>query len=255
MITAGIDVGARNTKAVIVKDGSMLSHGMVPTGANITESAEKALGQALSSAGISRDKVERIMATGSGRQEVKFADDTTTDMVADGKGINHFFPSVRTAIDIGDEENRAFKVTGEGKMVDFSKNDKCAAGVGAFVESMATALEVKLSDMQPLALESKVDVDMNVTCVVFAESEVVSQIHAGTSKPDIARAILNVIATRTSAMVRRLGAEDDVALMGGVASNVAVQNLMKSHLKADNIKVAENPYIVGALGAALIAAE
>jgi len=120
------------------------------------------------------------------------------------------------------------------------------------VESMAAALEVTVEDMEGLALASKNMTAMNATCVVFAESEAVSLIHSGVAKTDIARAILEAVVTRTVSMVRRLGVENDVALIGGVAQNAAVVKLTRDHLGVD-ILVPENPCIVGALGAALIA--
>ncbi len=255
MITAGIDVGAKNTKVVILGDGRILAESLAPTGANMAESSEAVFIDALKVAKIARGDVKRIISTGAGRKFVSFAHDQATDLIADARGINFLLPSAKTAIDIGAEENRALKCDGKGRMIDFTKNDKCAAGVGAFVESMATALEVKIGDMEALALASTKDVQMNVTCVVFAESEVVSLIHSGVPKPDIVRAILDAIATRTTSMVRRLGVEKDVALLGGVGSNAAVVELMKKRLEVDNVLTVKNPYTVGALGAALIAAD
>jgi len=94
---------------------------------------------------------------------------------------------------------------------------------------------------------------MNVTCVVFAESEVVSLVHAKTPKADIARAIHEAIATRTTSMARRVGVEKDVVLIGGVAKNPAVVERLSHHLGMEPL-VPEDPQLVNALGAAVAAA-
>ena len=253
MIVGGIDVGSRNTKVAILSDGKVLSYSLVPTGASMKQSAELALHEALSAAGLSPSDIRTIIATGAGRKHVDFAHDQATEVIADARGINWFYPSVRTVIDVGAEESRVIKCDGKGRVSDFAKNEKCAAGVGAFVEGMATALEIPVEDMEALALASQKEIQMNVTCVVFAESEVVSLIHSGVAKTDIVRAILDAIATRTASMVRRLGVEKDVALVGGVASNAVVMDFVKKRLGVDDILIPENPYIVAALGAALIA--
>jgi len=252
MITAGVDIGAMNTKAVILTDGQVSSYSLVPTGIDMKQSAELALEEALGRAGLSLSDVKGIIATGVGRKHVDFAHDQVSDITANARGMHWVFPRVRTTIDVGAEQSQATRVSDTGNVVDFVRNEKCAAGVGAFVESMAAALEVTVEDMEGLALASKNMTAMNATCVVFAESEAVSLIHSGVAKTDIARAILEAVVTRTVSMVRRLGVENDVALIGGVAQNAAVVKLTRDHLGVD-ILVPENPCIVGALGAALIA--
>lgn len=253
MTTAGIDMGAQVVKVVVVNDGQILARIMAPTGFEPLEAAQKALDEAIKQARISRDDIKSIVATGAGRKAVTFADKVLTEVTADAKGTTWLLPSVRTIIDIGAEEARGISCDAEGKVLDFAKNDKCAAGAGAFVESMARALEVKVPDMIELSLKSTKEAPINATCAVFAESEVVSLIHAKVEKPDIAHAIHDAIGSRVSSMVRRIPVEKDVALIGGVANNAAIVDVMKKHLEVD-IVVPENPQFVSALGAALSAA-
>ncbi|MFA4917082.1 MAG: acyl-CoA dehydratase activase [Syntrophales bacterium] len=252
MITAGIDVGIQTVKAVIVRDNQLLSHSLVMAGWDPEISLREAMDEAMEKAGVSQDKIGKITATGIGRKEVSFANDYATEVTCDAKGAAWLFPSVRTVIDIGAEESRGAKCDSTGKVLDFVNNDKCAAGVGAFVEAMARALEVKIEDMAELSLQSQKEIAMNVTCVIFAESEVISLIHAKTPKHDIARAIHDAISSRTTAMVRRIGIEKDVAMIGGVAKNAGVIDSLRRYLGVD-VLVPENPQIVGALGAALLA--
>jgi len=253
MITAGIDVGAQFVKAVVVSDGKVLGHGIVPTGFEPVEAAQKALAGAIKEAGVSREDVNRIMATGAGRKGIAFADSSITEVTADARGVNSMHPSVRTIVDIGAEEARGISCDAQGKVLDFAKNDKCAAGAGAFVESMSRALEIKVPQMIELSLQSTQDAPINATCAVFAESEVVSLIHSKIAKADIAHAVHDAIASRVSSMVRRIPIENDVALVGGVANNAAIVDVMKKHLGVELV-IPENPEYISALGAALSAA-
>ena len=254
MITAGIDVGARNVKVVIMEDGNIISKSELLTGFDQHASAEEALKMALENGGISREKIVHITATGAGRKFVPFVDDEITEVGAAAKGVNFLYPSVRTVIDVGAEEGRAIKCDGKGKVVDFAINEKCAAGAGSFTEAMARALEVDVETLGKLSLEAKNEVPMNAQCAVFAESEVVSLVHAKTPKADISRAIHDAIASRISSMARRVSIEKDVALIGGMANNVGFVDSLHRDLNMDLI-VPEDPEFVGALGAALAASE
>ncbi|MDP6510599.1 MAG: acyl-CoA dehydratase activase [Dehalococcoidia bacterium] len=253
MVAAGIDVGAETVKVVLLNGEKVVGSSIVRGGLDRSKSADEAMDEALKSAGLSRGDVERTVATGIGRKEVEFATAVATEIAADARGVTVLFPSVRTIIDVGAEEARGIKTDGTGQVTDFAKNEKCAAGVGSFVGSMARALEIQLEDMGPLSLESDKEIPMNVTCVVFAESEVVSLIHAKVPKPDIARAIHGAIATRTTSMVRRVGIEKEVVFIGGVAKNPGVVESLKRHLGVDFL-IPEEPQMVGAIGAAMIAA-
>lgn len=250
MITAGIDVGAKNVKVVILQDGNVKSRGFETIGLNTEEAIGKALKSALSGNGIKREELSGITATGTGRKEVKFADGELTEVGASAKGACHLFGSARTVIDVGAEEGRAIKVLAGGKVADFAVNEKCAAGAGAFTEAMARALDVGVEEIGKLALKSQKAVPMNAQCAVFAESEVVSLIHAKTPKEDIARAIHDAIADRIISMVRRVGIEKDIVVVGGLAINVGFIASIKRSLETDVI-VPEYPEYAAALGAAL----
>jgi len=254
MISAGIDVGARTTKAVLCRDGQMLARSLVATGFEQLEAVEEALTEALRAAGIPRGEIAYVVATGAGRKAVPFAQRQVTEVMADARGTVALFPTVRTILDVGAEEARAIRCQPEGKVVDFAGNEKCAAGAGAFVEAMARALEVKLEEMGPLSLLSTQTIPINSQCTIFAESEVVSLIHARTPKQDIVRSIHESIADRLISMTRRVGIEPAVAFIGGGAKNVGLIDCLKRGMEVD-LLVPDEPEFIGALGAALIAAE
>jgi benzoyl-CoA reductase subunit D len=187
-------------------------------------------------------------------KEITFANDTITEVGAAARGAKYYFPNARTVIDVGAEEGRALKCDENGKVIDFAINEKCAAGAGAFTESMARALEVKLEDIGNLSLNSDQEIEMNAQCAVFAESEVVSLIHAKTTKENIARAVHDAISSRITAMVRKVGIEKEIALVGGVARNIGFVDSIKRDLESD-VLIPEDPEYIGALGAAIAASE
>ena len=253
MIGAGIDMGAHSIKVVITKDGKVIGRSVVPAGWDAKESARDAMSKALQEAGISQGDINHIVATGVGRADVPFdVADHVTGVTCDAKGTSSLLPSARTVIDIGAENSCGIKCDKDGKVMDFATNDKCAAGVGAFVSAMARLLEVDVKKMAELSLKSDKDIPINVTCVIFAESEVVSLLHQKTKKEDISRAVHDAIAARTTSMARRVGIDNDVALIGGVANSPAIIDSLKRALEVE-ILIPEKPEFVGALGAALIA--
>jgi benzoyl-CoA reductase subunit D len=253
MITIGIDLGTQSVKAVILKDGVVLSRGQAFSGFDPAKAAEQVVAEALKKAKLTPKDVNHVTATGSGMDMAPYANSTISMMSADAKAGVHLFPKARTIIDVGAEEARAVKCDEKGIMIDFVVNERCAAGAGTFIEAMARALEVKLEEMGPLSLKAERASPINATCVIFGESDVVSLIHRQESKPEIARAIFDSMADRVSSMVYRLGVNPDVVLVGGVAKDVGFVASLKRKLGID-ILIPEYPEFVGALGAALVAA-
>ncbi len=254
MITAGVDVGAQTVKVVILKDDKLASYSILKSGFELQQSCQRGLEQALAKIDLTPADVQRAVATGVGRKEAGFANDDISVIAADARGAVWLYPKVRTIIDVGYEEAWGIRCDSNGKVIDYGKNEKCAAGVGAFIETMARALEINVEEMGELSLQSNRDLALNFTCAIFAESEVISLIHAKTAKPDIVRAIHESIAIRVSSMMRRIsaGIEPDVLFIGGLAKNVGVVERVKHHL-GSNIILPEEPQIVTALGAALAA--
>lgn len=255
MITAGIDCGAKNTQVIIMQKGQIIGKAMLATGYEQENAFQDTLAQAAKDAGISKDDVQKIFATGTGRKSLKAADDTVGEIKAMAKGAHFFFPNARTVIDIGAEEGRAAKIDKLGNVVDFAINEKCAAGAGAFIEGMARALDVTVEEMGSLCLQSDKEIPLNAQCVIFAESDVVNLIHANTEKPDISKAIHDAIASRIASIIRRIGVNEDIVLLGGVGYNPGFIAALQKELKVENIFIPDEPEYGAAVGAAILAAE
>jgi benzoyl-CoA reductase subunit D len=259
MITAGIDCGAKNTKTVILKDGKIVGKGKVPTGFDQNKAILESFESACTQAGLSADQVETICGTGSGKDSVKKALPRTKDLVDDIKAMvkaaHFFFPSARTVADVGAEEGRAARLDENGNALDFVINERCAAGAGAFIEAMSRALETDLTDMGPLALKSDKEIPMNAQCAVFAESEVARLIHAKAQKQDISKAIHDAMAGRIGSMIRRIGVNEDVVMLGGMGLNPGFVQALKKQLGIGSLQVPEEPEYGMAVGAAVAAEE
>lgn len=253
-ITVGIDLGSRLSKIVIVKNDKSIYHDINDTGVNPQKTAEQLLNEALRESDLNRAEIDGIFSTGYGRNIVPFADKRVSEISCHAKGVNYFFPNAKTVIDIGGQDSKAILLGNNGKVIDFVMNDKCAAGTGRFLEVAANILEITVEDLQKVSLQSKEDIDINSTCVVFAESEIIGLIAAGKKSGDIVKAIHNSIARRIKNLLAQLSWQSPVIFTGGVAKNDGMIKAISKTLR-EEVLVPENSLITGALGAALLAAE
>ena len=137
-------------------------------------------------------------------------------------------------------------------MMNFVMNDKCAAGTGRFLDVMANILKLDISQLEVEAAKSENPASISSTCTVFAESEVISQLAAGTNLPDLVAGICQSVATRVASLVRRAGVKEKVCMSGGVARNAGVRNAMAKELGVE-IAYSDLAQLMGALGASLYA--
>ncbi len=252
-VVAGVDVGSLSTEVVLMGKDKNYQYAIVATGANSKTAAQKAMDEALKQVGQKTEEIIFTLATGYGRISIPFADKRVTEITCHGKGAHYLFPSSSTVIDIGGQDSKVIRITPQGgKVVDFVMNEKCAAGTGRFLEVMAQSLEVALDDMGRLSSEAGNSVPISSMCTVFAESEVVSLIAEGHPVKEIIRGIHDSVADRTLGMVNRVGLEEEVVMTGGVAKNNGVVECLQNRL-GTTLNIPEEPQIVGALGAALLA--
>ena len=252
-IFLGVDIGSLSTDAVAVDGGGRIVGSVIrPTGARAAQAADKARDEALAMAGAT--SAARTVATGYGRALVGFADKAVTEISCHARGIHHQLPEVMTLIDVGGQDSKAIRLDASGRVMDFAMNDKCAAGTGRFMEVMARALEVPLEEMGDRAMRSGSPVEISSMCTVFAESEVVTRIAEGCEVNDVLAGIHRAIASRTASLVKRVRPQPPVGMSGGVAHNPGVVQALEQAI-GHPIAVPDEPQIIGALGAALLALE
>ena len=249
----GIDVGSLSTDAVIV-DGEkrIAGTGIVRTGASSLRAAEEALEKALSTAGLDRSALGFIVSTGYGRAGLPFADRAVTEITCHARGAWFLFPDTGTVLDIGGQDSKVILVGQGGRVLDFTMNDKCAAGTGRFLEVMADKLQVGLDEMGELSNRAQGEATISSVCTVFAESEVVSLVARDHPIGEIVRGIHRAIVGRVWGMISALGPKGELTMSGGVAKNRGVVSMLEERW-GRAFHVPEEPQIVGALGAALIA--
>jgi predicted CoA-substrate-specific enzyme activase len=252
MVTAGVDIGAITAKAAVFDGEDLLATALILAGYDRAAAALQVLDRALAQAGLAREQIARLVATGYGRVQVAGANRTVTEITCHARGAHYLCPDVHTVIDIGGQDSKGIAVGADGKVLDFVMNDKCAAGTGRFLEVMAHALEVDLVDFGQLALAAPRRARISSTCTVFAESEVVTHLAAGMDRGEIIAGIHEAIAVRVATLVGRIPVRDRVVLTGGVAHNAGVARMLEEKL-GQPITVSEHAQLAGAIGAALIA--
>jgi predicted CoA-substrate-specific enzyme activase len=249
----GVDVGSTQTKAVVIDEQRrIVGQSIIDTGANVVKAAESAFMAALQNGGIDEEEVAYIVGTGYGRYKVTFGDTQITEISCHARGAVHMFPQTRTVLDMGGQDTKAIRVRPNGEVLDFCMNDKCAAGTGRFLQAAAFALEIPLAELGPTALRAEKAVQISTTCTVFAESEVLSWLGKGKKIDEILLGVHRSIATRSLALLRRVGIEDQVTFTGGVTRNQGMVSVLNDALDM-TMNVSEDSHIMGALGAALFA--
>jgi len=243
---AGIDIGSRTIELVVL-NGNDIAKSLQ------TDSGFDPMAQTRSL--LNGTEFDRIIATGYGRHlfELAFEAPTVTEIKAYAVGARYFLPDVKTVLDIGGQDSKAISINRDGRVIKFEMNDRCAAGTGKFLEIMAQTLGYDLDNFGIEALKATGDININSLCTVFAESEVTSLLAKGAPRQDIALALHHSVVRRAVGMMKRVSDEEPILFAGGVAKNPCIHKLLEQSLGRE-IVVPENPQMIGALGAALLAA-
>ena len=250
----GIDIGSTSSKAVILEDGIRVAARKVIEAGIGSEGPDRVFADALSEAGITREEITRVMATGYGRMTFPGADDQASELSCHGKGIHYLIPEARVVIDIGGQDAKVMQINERGALLNFVMNDKCAAGTGRFLDVMAGILSVQTSELAELAAKAEEPLSISSVCTVFAESEVISHLAAGATRSDVAAGIHQSVAKRVAGLGNRIGFRGPIAMSGGVALNAGVVRALEHEL-GKQIVTHPDAQLAGAYGAAILAFE
>lgn len=250
----GIDAGSSATKCVVVDiESNLLCTGVTPSGFDYSAAAERVLAQALTQGGQSREDIVFCVSTGYGRGRVTFADRRVTEITCHARGAKEWYPDVEHIVDIGGQDTKVIRVDPHGKMADYRMNAKCAAGTGAFLESVALRLGMPLTEIDALAMQSTSATVVNSYCTVFAGTEVLERIKDGQPPADISMGLFRSIASRVFEMFSFCGGP--VAATGGVVTYCqAMVRALEETLKQPVLRP-PLPQHAGAYGGALLARE
>ena len=245
----GIDLGSATAKVVGVDaNGDLAWHLLEPSDPRAEVQAEGLLARARERAAPGA----RVVATGYGRKIVSGADRVVTEITCHARGVFRRVGHGGTLIDIGGQDSKVILIGGDGAVVNFKMNDKCAAGTGRFLEVAATRLQLPLETLGDTALAAGGEVRISSTCTVFAESEMVSLLARGEPVEHIARGLTRSLVSRVAALAKSVQPRPPILLSGGVARSAAVRAFLGEALGAE-VELPDEPQLMGAYGAALMA--
>ena len=254
MFTLGIDIGSTTSKCVSLKDGNeIIAKSLIQAGTG-TKGPDEAYQEVLSQAGLIREEISYVMATGYGRNTYDKADGEMSELSCHAKGVFFKKPDCRTIIDIGGQDAKVISLGERGNISNFVMNDKCAAGTGRFLDVMANILQLKVWELETYARKADAPVKISSTCTVFAESEVISQLSKNVELSNLIAGICNSVASRVAALAKRAGVKEKVCMSGGVAQNGGVSDALSRELSVE-VTAVEDAQYMGALGAAIAAYE
>lgn len=249
----GVDVGASATKVVVVSpDQQLLASDTRKTGVDFAAGAREAMESALDSCGLTFDNLVWVFATGYGRHNVDFANDTRTEIACHSRAAHHFFPRRIVVVDVGGQDNKIIHLDAQGRRDNFKMNRKCAAGTGAFLEELSQRLDVPLEQFDALARQASHIVHMGSYCTVFTKTEILAHLRVGKKVPEIVAGLIESVVKRIVEMDPLQG---EVVITGGVVAHNPILAEILAQRLGHPVNIMPNAQLAGAIGAALLAME
>jgi predicted CoA-substrate-specific enzyme activase len=251
MICAGIDAGSRAVKGMLFDTvrSEILASAVTDQGVEQERLARELFENLLRQAGVERPQIAGVVATGYGRNAIRFADTTVTEITCHARGVHRLAPEARTIIEIGGQDSKVIALEDGGRVRDFAMNDRCAAGTGRFLEMVATRLEMTWDKLAEASRQSRNPALISNMCVVFAETEIIGLLAEGKPLPDVIAGVQNSIAARVATLASPL-VSAPVYFTGGVALQPGMARALEEILRCP-VRIAPQPQFTGALGAAL----
>lgn len=252
MITAGLDLGSGSVKGVLLEDGTrVLASEFVPTRGSPLDAAHQVLERLGESANIAPGDVEYLCTTGFGRYVVPERNLQVSDFTSSARGALFLFPRTRHVLDVGTQSSRAMAISETGKVLKFKMNEKCAAGAGRFVERCSKYLQIPLDEMGPKALGAEHPKLISSVCAVLAETEIINNIAEEVPLPDILMGIFLSLSQRAQSLMRNVGVQPEVTLVGGLVHNTGMIRALRQTVGSD-VNVSPEAFFAAALGAGIL---
>ena len=259
-ITIGVDSGSSTTKAVVMKDNEIIGEGWLPTTDPI-ESADDAIETALKEAAITKKEVEAIGVTGHGRELVSKhvkADLSLEEVSVIAKGaalISNQHKGDATVIDIGGMNNKLILMR-DGIANTFNLGGICGGSSGRFLEVASHRLDVDISGLGQLAMDSKLEkadkFELQSYCMVFGIQSLVVALASGVKKEDVAAAACRSVAEQVyENQIQEMEIRPPVIFVGGVS---LVEGVKKEFEDMLGVEIIVPPYsqYAGAVGIATL---
>ena len=205
----------------------------------------------------------RVCLTGSAGLGIceKFHLPFIQEVIASTEVVRQVYPQVNTLMDIGGEDAKLIffdGADGVGRQPDIRMNGACAGGTGAFIDQMATLLNVPMAEMNALAERHTTIYPMASRCGVFAKTDVQNLLSRETAREDIAASIFNAVVWQTLATLAR-GHPIRPALLFAGGPLTFLPALRAAFVEALSLRPGdwvdiEHGELLSATGAALVAA-
>ncbi len=257
-ITLGLDSGSATTKAVVMKDNTIIGTGWQPT-IEVLRSAQEVISNALNEAGIQRSEIQAVGTTGYGRflvgKEIG-ADLIQEELTVNSKGAVYLADRQHgpaTVIDIGGMDNKAISVM-DGIPGTFTMGGICAGASGRFLEMTSKRLGVEITELGPLAMKGfSGRVPMNSYCIVFGTQSLVNALATGSTREDVAAAACHSVAEQVfEQQLQEIDIKEPVLMVGGTSLIEGLVFAMGELLQTKIVVPRYSQYI-GAVGSALLA--
>ena len=249
----GLDVGSTTIKCVVLDDQNNIVYKSYERHlSQITEKMSELLTKV-------RDEVihgtdAQITVSGSAGMGVAetcnlpFMQEVYATRIAIGKLI----PDADVIIELGGEDAKILFLSGG---MEVRMNGTCAGGTGAFIDQMATLLNVSLDEMNELAAEYEKIYTIASRCGVFAKSDIQPLLNQGARKSDISASIFAAVANQTIAgLAQGRQIKGNVVYLGGPLTFLSgLRDAFDTALKVKGLCPENSLYYV-ALGAAFSSA-
>lgn len=245
----GIDCGSASVKLALIDEDKNLLNSIYLRNSGLIETIKKGMKK------INPNKyhISGVGATGSGRKFIEMlvgADLVKTEILAHTVGALHYYPDLRTIIDIGGEDSKGMCIN-NGILEDFVLNNSCSAGTGSSLEAIATRIGIPIEEVGDLALQSNKRLNISTKCGVFIQSAVVTYLNSGADKKDILMGVIRGMVGNYLTMMQGKRLEPPFVYQGATAKNKAIVKALEEKLDHEII-VPEHCDVMGAIGMALL---
>jgi predicted CoA-substrate-specific enzyme activase len=251
----GLDVGSTTTKAVIIResDNQILASVYLYTHGDPVAASRKCYAELLKQIPVNI-KIIGLGTTGSGRQIAglhALTDGVINEIVAHATAAVYFDSDVDTIFEIGGQDAKYTYIVNKVP-ADYAMNEACSAGTGSFIEESAyESLGVKVTDIEPIAMQAQMPPNFSDQCSAFISSDIKTALQENISKEDIIAGLVYSICLNYVNRVkgaRPIGKK--VFMQGGVCYNKAIPVAMAA-LTGKEIIVPPEPGLMGDFGVAL----
>ncbi len=257
MVKIGLDVGSTTVKiAVLNEKNDILTTKYLRHYSKQRETVQKLIVEALNN--YQEAEVE-IAVTGSGGLGIAnwLGINYVQEVVAGCEAIKVYYPQTDVIIELGGEDAKVTFFSGEN--IDQRMNGICAGGTGAFIDQMASLLNVSPSELNNLAKSADHVYPVAGRCGVFAKTDVQPLINQGVSKANIAKSIYMAVVNQTlSGLSQGRIISGNVAFLGGpltFASELRSAFIEKLKLEPEQVILPDDSENYVAIGTAILASE